>query len=81
MQELEEKNRIVEYRSLQEKWRYQRNTSCKGGHNKGQKSQRPNRSEIKKRWQECREELYKNDHNDWDRDDAGVTHIKPDTRV
>ena len=24
------------------------------------------------------EELYKNDHNDRDRDDAGVTHIKPD---
>ena len=82
MQELEEKNRIVKkYRSLQEKWRYQRNTSCKDWHNKGQKSQRPNRSEIKKRWQECREELYKNGHTDRDRDDAGVTHIKPDTGV
>ena len=34
--------------------------------------------EIKKRWQERTEELYKNVHNDWDRDDAGVTHIKPD---
>ena len=34
--------------------------------------------EIKKRWQECTEELYKNSHNDQDRDDAGVTHIKPD---
>ena len=34
--------------------------------------------EIKKRWQECTEELYKNGHNDQDRDDAGVTHIKPD---
>jgi len=34
--------------------------------------------EIKKRWQECMEELYKNVHNDRDRDDAGVTHIKPD---
>ena len=37
--------------------------------------------EIKKRWQECTEELYKNVHNDRDRDVAGVTHIKPDTRV
>ena len=37
--------------------------------------------EIKKRWQECTEELYKNVHNDRDRDDAGVTHIKPDTGV
>jgi len=34
--------------------------------------------EIKKRWQECTEELYKNGHNEQDRDDAGVTHIKPD---
>ena len=31
--------------------------------------------EIKKRWQECTEELYKNGHNDGDRDDAGVTYI------
>ena len=33
--------------------------------------------EIKKRWQECTE-LYKNGHNARDKDDAGVTHIKPD---
>ena len=32
--------------------------------------------EIKKR-QESTEELYKNHHNDQDRGDAGVTHIKP----
>ena len=35
--------------------------------------------EIKKRWQECTEELYKNSHKDWDSDDAWVTHVKPDT--
>ena len=35
--------------------------------------------EIKKRWQECTEELHNNGHNDWDRDVAGVSHIKPDT--
>ena len=34
--------------------------------------------EIKKRWQECTEELFKNGHNDQDKDDVGVTHIKPD---
>ena len=34
--------------------------------------------EIKKRWQECTEELYKNGHNDRNRDDAWVTHVKPD---
>ena len=33
-----------EYRSLQEKWRYKKNTSCKDWHDKGQKSQRPNGS-------------------------------------
>ena len=31
-------------RSLQENQRYQRNISCKGGHNKGQKWQGPNRN-------------------------------------
>ena len=34
--------------------------------------------EIKKRWQECTEELYKNGHKDWDSDRAWVTHVKPD---
>ena len=33
--------------------------------------------EIKKRWQASTEELQKNGHTDRDRDDAGVTHIKP----
>ena len=34
--------------------------------------------EIKKRWQERTEELYKNGHKDWDSDDAWVTHVKLD---
>ena len=34
--------------------------------------------EIKKRQQECTEELNKNGHKDWERDDAWVTHVKPD---
>ena len=34
--------------------------------------------EIKKKYQECPEELYKNGLNDPDRDDVGVTHEKPD---
>ena len=37
--------------------------------------------EIKKRWQESTEELYKKGHNDWGRDDAVVTHIKADILV
>jgi len=34
--------------------------------------------EIKKRWQERTEELYKNGHKDRDSDDAWVTHVKLD---
>ena len=34
--------------------------------------------EIKKKQQEGTEELYKNGHNDPDRDDVSVTHVKPD---
>ena len=34
--------------------------------------------EIKKRQQECTEELYKNVHTDPDRDDVGGTHVKTD---
>ena len=47
-------------RFLQENGRYQANTSCKDGYDKGQKLQRPSRAEeIKERWQEYTEELYK----------------------
>ena len=46
---------------------------------KGRNAMDPIEAEdIKKRWQECTEDLYKNDHNEWDRVDAGITHIKPD---
>ena len=34
--------------------------------------------EIKKRWKEQREELYKTDLNDWDNHDGMVTHQEPD---
>ena len=44
------------------------------GHNKGQKWQGLNRSrDIKKRWQECTEELYKIGLNDPDNHDGVVT--------
>ena len=43
--EIKENNRVGKTKkSLQENWRHQRNTSCKDGHNKGQKWQGPNRS-------------------------------------
>ena len=42
--EIEEKSRIGKTRDLFKKIRYQRNISCKDGHNKGQKWYGPNRS-------------------------------------
>ena len=62
---------------LQENWSYQRNTLWKDGHNKEQKDL-IEADEIKKRWQECTEELYKNGHKDQESDDAWVTHVKLD---
>ena len=34
--------------------------------------------DIKKRWQECTEELYKKDLNDPDNHDILITHLEPD---
>ena len=34
--------------------------------------------DIKKRWQECREELYKRDLHDQDNHDGVTTHLEPD---
>ena len=59
--------------------RYQGNISCKDGLNKGQKWYGPNRSRrLKKRWQECTEELYKKDLHDPDNHDGVITHLEPD---
>ena len=66
-------------RSLEENQRYQENISCKDGLDKGQKWYGPNRSKaIKKRWQECTEELYKKDLHDPDNHDGVITHLEPD---
>ena len=35
--------------------------------------------DIKKRWQEYTEELYKNDLQEQDNDDGMITHLEPDT--
>ena len=35
--------------------------------------------DIKKRWQECTEELYKKDLHDPDNHDGVITHLEPDT--
>ena len=34
--------------------------------------------DIKKRWQEYTEELYKKDLHDWDNHDSVITHLEPD---
>ena len=65
--------------SLQENQRYQGNISCKDGHNKGQKWYGPDRSrDIKKRWQEHIEELYKKNLHDLDNHDGVITHLETD---
>ena len=33
--------------------------------------------DIKKRWQEYTEELYKKDFHDWDNHDVVITHLEP----
>ena len=59
--------------------RYQGNISCKDGHNKGQKLYGPKEAEdIKKRWQEYKEELYKKDLHDPDNHNGVITHPEPD---
>ena len=65
--EIEENNRMGKTRDLFKKIRDQGNISCKDGHNKGQKQISVTKAEdIKKRWQEYTEELYKKDLNDPD---------------
>ena len=59
--------------------RYQENISCKDGHNKGRKGNDLTEAEqIKKRWQEYREELYQKALNDLDNHDGVVIHLEPD---
>ena len=66
-------------RSFQENKRYQGNISCKDGLNKGQKWYGLTEAEdIKKRWQENTEELYKNDLHDPDNHDGMIIHLKPE---
>ena len=58
--------------------------SCKYGHNKEQKQKGPNRKdlteaeEMKKRWQEDTEKLYKKGLNDPNNHDGVITYLEPD---
>ena len=73
MQELEDSNRIVKSIDLFKKSGDTRGTlHAKMGTIKYRKfKDLTEADENKKRWQECTEELYKNHHNDQDRDVAG----------
>ncbi len=60
MQKIEENNRMGDWRSLQENERYQGNISCKDGFNKDRNGMDLTEAEdIKKRWREYTEKLYK----------------------
>ena len=64
-------------RSLQENWRYQGNISCKDRHNEDNNCLDPREAEdIKKRWQEYTEELYKKCLNDLNTHDGVITHLQ-----
>ena len=64
---------------LKKNYRYQGNISCKDGLNKGQKWYGPTEAEdIKKRWQECTEELQKKNLHDPDNHDGVITGLEPD---
>ena len=66
-------------RYIQENWRAQGNISCKDGMMRDKNSKDLTEAEeIKKRWQEYTEELYKKGLNDLDNHDSVVTHLEPD---
>ena len=78
--------KTIEWKRLEissRKLEIQRNISCKDGHNKGQKWHGSNRSRrggknIKKRWQEYTEELYRKDLHDPDNHNGMITHLESD---
>ena len=64
-------------RCIQENQSSKGNISCKDGHNKGQKRKDLTEAdEIKKRWKEYTEELYKKGFNEPDNHNGVVTHLE-----
>ena len=77
--EIEEKNRMGKTSNLFKKIRFQGNILWKDRHNKRQKWYGLIEAEdIKKRWQEYTEELYKKDLQDPDNHDGVIIHLEPD---
>ena len=67
-------------RALQENQRFQGNISCKDGLDKAERNgiNLTEAEDIKKRWQECTEELYKKDLHDPENHDGVITLLEPD---
>ena len=79
LKEIEENNRIGKTYDLFKKIRYQGNISCKDEPIKDRNGKDLTEvEEIKKRWQEYTEVLYKKGLNDPDNYDGVVTHLLPD---
>ena len=78
--EIEEKNRMRKTRDLFKKIRDTKGTfHAKMGSIKDNNGMDQIEAEdIKKRWQECTEELYKKDLHDPDNHDGVITHLEPD---
>ena len=78
--EIEENNRMEKTRELFKKLRDTKGTfQAKMGTVKDRNGMDLTEAEdIKKRWQECTEELYKKDLNDPDKHDAVITYLEPD---
>ena len=78
--EIEENNRMGKTRDLFRKIRDTKGTfHAKMGSIKDRNGMDLTEAEdIKKRWQEYREELYKKDRNDPDNHDGMIIHLKPD---
>ena len=78
--EIEENNRMGKTRDLFKKIRDTKGTfQARMGSIKGRNGMDLREAEdIKKRWQECTEELYKKDLHDPDNHDGMITHLEPD---
>ena len=77
--EIEENSRMGKTRDLLENWRHQGNISCKDGHNRKKRNgmDLTEAEDIKKRWQEYTEELYKKDFHYPDNDNSVITLLEP----
>ena len=77
--EIEENNRMGKTRKLFKKIRDTKGTfHAKMGTIKDRKGMDLREEDIKRRWQEYTEELYKKDLHDLDNHDGVITHLKPD---